>query len=77
MSEIRYYFDEHINPVIAEQLQRHNIDVVLARDFDALGDPDINHLNRAIGGWVRALRDLHAKETAESMINQVKFLNVK
>jgi hypothetical protein len=36
-----------------------------------------SHYGHSIGGWVRALRDLHTKETAESMVNQVKFLNVK
>jgi hypothetical protein len=30
-----------------------------------------------IGGWVRALRDLHATTTAEEMQQQVRFLNVK
>ena len=30
-----------------------------------------------IGGWVRALRALHARVTAEEMIGQVVFLSLK
>ena len=30
-----------------------------------------------VGGWVKALRNLHATKTAEEMIGQVKFLSVK
>lgn len=47
MSEIRFYLDENMNPVIAEQLARHGIDVVTVRDLGELGDDDPNHLRRA------------------------------
>ena len=30
-----------------------------------------------IGGWVKALLNLHATTTAEEMIGQIRFLNVK
>jgi hypothetical protein len=30
-----------------------------------------------VGGWVKALKNLHATKTAEEMIGQVRFLSVK
>ena len=36
-----------MNPAIAEQLIRNDIDVITVRDLDELGDEDINHLQRA------------------------------
>lgn len=47
MSEIRFYLDENMNPAIAEQLAKSDIDVVTVRDIEQLGDRDINHLQRA------------------------------
>lgn len=31
----------------------------------------------SIGGWVRALRQLHKEATAEAMVGQVRYVNVK
>ncbi len=36
-----------MNPAIAEQLARNNIDAITVRDLDELGDEDSNHLQRA------------------------------
>jgi predicted nuclease of predicted toxin-antitoxin system len=47
LSEIRFYLDENMNPAIAEQLAKSDIDVVTIRDVEQLGDSDINHLQRA------------------------------
>lgn len=30
-----------------------------------------------IGGWVKALRQIHAETTTEAMIGQIKFISVK
>jgi predicted nuclease of predicted toxin-antitoxin system len=40
--------DEHLSPAIAEQLQLRGIEVVTARDLNALGDSDTSHLTRAV-----------------------------
>lgn len=46
-NDIRYYLDENVPVVIAEQLKRKNIEVVTVRDIGYLGDTDTNHLQRA------------------------------
>lgn len=46
-NDIRFYLDENVPIVIAEQLRRKNIDVVTVRDIGRLGDSDTNHLKRA------------------------------
>lgn len=45
--KVRYYLDENVQVVIAEQLTRRGIDVLTVRDLGLLGDEDINHLQRA------------------------------
>lgn len=35
------------------------------------------HAHATIGGWVRALRQIHADETTESLMNQVRILSTK
>ncbi len=113
MSELRFYLDENVNPMVSEQLRQHGIDAVTARDLGVLGDADISHLHRAaslgrvlcthdqdflsmaaagydhagivfaehygatIGGWVRALRSLHAAVTMEAIKGTISFLKVK
>lgn len=47
MATVRFYLDENMQVVIAEQLQRHGIDVVTVRDLNLLGDDDLSHLQRA------------------------------
>ncbi len=102
-----------MNPEIAEQLRRNDIDAVHVLELGTLGDKDADHLQRAteigrmlctqdadflrlhseglqhagvaygshyyaiIGGWVKALRNLHDSETAEDVIGQVRYLRVK
>lgn len=45
--DIRFYLDENVPIVIADQLKRKNIDVITVRDIGRLGDSDDNHLKRA------------------------------
>ena len=45
--DLRFYLDENMPVEIAKQLQSRGIDVVTARDLDALGDSDKQHLQRA------------------------------
>ena len=47
MSEVRFYFDENMNPAIAEQLVNDGIDAITVQELDKLGDSDTNHLQRA------------------------------
>ena len=47
MAAVRFYLDENVQIAVAEQLRRHNIDVVTVRDLHLLGDEDISHLERA------------------------------
>jgi len=49
VSKIRFYLDENIAPIVAEQLRQHDIDIVTVRDMGQSGDSDVNHLHRAIG----------------------------
>lgn len=44
---VRFYLDENLQTVVAEQLQRRGIDAVTVRDLGLLGDEDVNHLERA------------------------------
>jgi hypothetical protein len=54
-------------------------------DFITLAKTNIDHYGMiyapkykaTIGGWVRALLDLYAKETAESMAGQFKYISAK
>jgi predicted nuclease of predicted toxin-antitoxin system len=46
-ADIRYYLDENVPVVIADQLRRKGIDVVTVRDIGRLGDSDENHLKRS------------------------------
>jgi hypothetical protein len=113
MSEVKFYLDENMDVEIAEQMSRHGVDIVTARDLGKLGETDEKHLGYAsetgrilcthdqdflrlhaegvphagiafgaqylatVGGWVRALRELHATTTAEDMVGQVQYLKVK
>ncbi len=45
---ISLYLDEHLSPMIASQLRRHNITVYTLQELNSLGDTDINHLTRAV-----------------------------
>jgi len=113
LTDLRFYLDENLSPVIAEQLILYGIDAVSARDLGELGDEDEHHLQRAakkgralctqdqdflrmavtmtdhagivfaqqfnasVGGWVRALRALHARMDAEDVQGQVVFLSLR
>ncbi len=113
MSKIRFYFDENVDPEVAQQLRQKGVEAISAHDLQLRGDTDPNHLQRAleggyvlcthdqdflimnaqgaqhagiifaqhngatIGGWVRELLKVQDALTAEVMIGQVKFINVK
>jgi len=47
LTELRFYLDENISPVIAEQLRNSQIEAVAVLELDKLGDEDINDLHRA------------------------------
>ncbi len=56
--KVRYYLDENVQIVVAEQLQRRNIEVVTVHSLGLLGDEDINHLERATTmGYVLCTHD--------------------
>lgn len=57
-ARIRFYLDENVQTVIAEQLKRRGIEVVTVRELGLLGDEDINHLERAAQmGYVLCTHD--------------------
>ncbi len=65
--KVRFYLDENVQIVIAEQLKRRGIDVVTVRDLGLLGDEDINHLERATElGRVLCTHDVDYVELASS-----------
>ncbi len=47
MTVPRFYLDENVQVVIAQQLRKRGIDAVTVRDLGTLGDEDITHLTRA------------------------------
>ena len=44
---IRFFLDENLPIVVADQLQRRGIDAVTVRDLNLLGQSDIDHLELA------------------------------
>ncbi len=57
-SDIRLYFDENVEIVVAEQMQARGIACVTIRDLNLLGDTDENHLQRATAnGYVLCTYD--------------------
>ena len=58
MTAPRFYLDENVQVVIAEQLRKRGIDAVTVRDLGRLGDEDITHLTRATEmGYVLCTHD--------------------
>ena len=47
MTELRFYFDENIDPAVTTQLVQRGIDAVSVHSLDLTGDTDVNHLQRA------------------------------
>lgn len=55
------------------------------QDFLRIASQNVSHARIAfalqygatIGGWVRALRGLHAQLSAEAIVNQVKYLSLR
>ncbi len=44
---VRFYLDENIEIVIAEQLRQRGIEVFTVQELGTLGGSDLNHLHRA------------------------------
>lgn len=67
----------------ATEMQRvlctHDTDFIeLAKQFsDHHGIVWASHHQATVGGWVKALRQLHSESTAEAMGGQVRYINVK
>jgi predicted nuclease of predicted toxin-antitoxin system len=47
MTTARFYPDENVQVAVADQLRRHNVDVVTARELNMLGASDLAHLKTA------------------------------
>jgi hypothetical protein len=66
-SDIRLYFDENVETIIADQMRVRGIECVTVRDLGLLGDTDEKHLRRAADmGYVLCTYDadyprLHAQ----------------
>ncbi len=45
--KIRFYLDENVQVIIAQQLRKRGIEVITVRELNLLGDADVNHLQRA------------------------------
>ena len=68
---------------LATELER--VLCTLDQDFLRMNAEDVEHAGivfgeqygSTIGGWVKALRKLHAIKTAEDMVNHIKYPNVK
>ncbi len=58
MTVLRFYLDENVQVVIAEQLRKRGIEAVTVRDLGTLGAEDITHLMRATEmGYVLCTHD--------------------
>ena len=68
-TKLRFYLDENVQVVIAEQLKRRGIEAVTARDLNTLGDSDVSHLERATRmGYVLCTYDADYVDLAASGI---------
>jgi hypothetical protein len=64
---IRFFLDENLPIVVADQLQRRGIDAVTVRDLNLLGQSDIDHLELARQtGRVLCTHDADYLELAQS-----------
>jgi predicted nuclease of predicted toxin-antitoxin system len=58
MAALRFYLDENVQTVIADQLRLRGIETVIVRDLGALGEDDEHHLSRAAAmGYVLCTHD--------------------
>jgi hypothetical protein len=66
-ADIRFYLDENVQVVVADQLRLRGIEVTTARDLNTLTDSDVNHLARATEmGYVLCTYDEDFLELAAS-----------
>jgi predicted nuclease of predicted toxin-antitoxin system len=67
MADVRFYLDENVQIIDAQQLILRGIDVVTVRSLELLGDEDENHLVRATSmGRVLCTHDTDYYELAKS-----------
>ena len=76
---IRFYLDEQMPVVIAEQLNQQGIDTVTVRDLQLRGDSDERHLNRAteMGRCICTMDDDFMKLASEGIKHQGIVLGIK
>ncbi len=75
MAALRFYLDENIQVVIAEQLKRRGIEAVTVRDLGLLGDDDASHLERAARmGFVLCSHDTDYAQLASSGIEHAGII---
>lgn len=69
MTVLRFYLDENVQVVIAEQLRKRGIEAVTVRDLGTLVAEDITHLARATQmGYVLCTHDTDYIDLAASDI---------
>jgi hypothetical protein len=75
MPATRFYLDENVPVVIADQLNKGGIEAVTVRDLDKLGDEDVNHLKRATEmGYVLCTHDSDYVEMASTGIEHAGII---
>jgi predicted nuclease of predicted toxin-antitoxin system len=75
MADTRFYLDENVQVVVAEQLALRGIDAVTVRSLELLGDEDENHLVRATGmGRILCTHDTDYYELAMSGRNHAGII---
>lgn len=77
MSELRFYLDENVNPMVSEQLRQHGIDAVTARDLGVLGDADISrHDGSNQGNDQLSKGELKDSAACSQLMNDIRDLSV-
>jgi len=75
MAALRFYLDENVQIVVAEQLKQRGIEAVTVRDLGRLGDDDDNHLQRATAmGYVLCTYDTDYVELAAEGIEHAGII---
>ena len=76
---IRFYLDEQMPVVIAEQLNKQGIDTVTVRDLQVRGDSDGKHLKRAteMGRCICTMDDDFMELASEGTEHQGIVLGIK
>lgn len=72
MSDIRFYLDESVDPVIAEQLRLRGVEVYTTRDLGKLGASDTEQLQTAIA--LNAVLVTHDVDFLQMQATQTLFI---